>query len=53
MRFKRLKPYEQEFVSLNTNILEITYYIRKAKTHKAMPSVFRITRGYAFYFLIE
>lgn len=48
MKIRKLKPYEQELVDLNSQILEIQYYPRKAKTHRAGVSIFKINKGYAF-----
>lgn len=48
MRVRRLKDFEQDFVNLNPEIIEIKYYPRPAKSHRTEPSIFRIRKGYAF-----
>ena len=49
-RFRKLKAYEQEFVDMNQDLIEIVYYPKKAKYHKTGPSNFNITKGYALLF---
>ena len=48
MKIRILKPWEEYFVELNSQIIEIQYYPRKAKKHRADISVFKIKKGYAF-----
>lgn len=48
MKIRKLTAYEQVFVSLNSQILEIQYYPHKAKTHRVGVSIFKINKGYAF-----
>ena len=50
MKFRKLKPYEQDFVDMNTDLVNIVYYPKKQKVYHSKPSEFNITKGYAMLF---
>lgn len=50
MRYRKLTNAELDFIELNSNIIEIVYYPKYAKSHKGKPSTFNVKKGFAFIF---